>query len=141
MPPRDISSRWDNTPMLDYSTWNLKIVPFVFRVYQRVFIYIVALYTLRYLSKHRVIKIDPGDIHLKLLYLTTVFMSLHLFSTEFVPIPLFVRSCRRSTTYLAWISFMVCLMVRFIASKTSSGLVHLCEILFIEAKNGFEYRK
>ena len=28
--------------MLDYSTWNLKIVPFVFRVYQRVFIYIVV---------------------------------------------------------------------------------------------------
>ena len=61
--------------MRDYSTWNLKIVPFVFRVYQRVFIYIVDLYTLRYLSKHRVIKIDPGDIHLKLLYLTTVFLS------------------------------------------------------------------
>ena len=51
--------------MRDYSTWNLKIVPFVFRVYQRVFIYIVDLNTLRYLSKHRVIKIDPGDIHLK----------------------------------------------------------------------------
>ena len=75
MSPRDISSRWDNTPMRDYSTWNLKIVPFVFRVYQRVFIYIVDLYTLRYLSKHSVIKIDPGDIHLKLLYLTTVFLS------------------------------------------------------------------
>ena len=75
MSPRDISSRWDNTPMRDYSTWNLKIVPFVFRVYQRVFIYIADLYTLRYLSKHRVIKIDPGDIHLKLLYLTTVFLS------------------------------------------------------------------
>ena len=75
MSPRDTSSRWDNTPMPDYSTWNLKIVPFVFRVYQRVFIYIVDLYTLRYLSKHRVIKIDPGDIHLKLLYLTTVFLS------------------------------------------------------------------
>ena len=59
MSPQDISSRWDNTPMRDYSTWNLKIVPFVFRVYQRVFIYmyIVDLYTLRYLSKHHVIKI------------------------------------------------------------------------------------
>ena len=75
MSPRDISSRWGNTPMRDYSTWNLKIVPFVFRVYQRVFIYIVDLYTLRYLSKHSVIKIDLGDIHLKLLYLTTVFLS------------------------------------------------------------------
>ena len=30
---------------------------------------------------------------------------------------------------------MVYLMVRFIASKTSLGLVHFCEILFIEAKN------
>ena len=33
MSPRDISSRWDNTPMRDYSTWNLKILPFVFRDY------------------------------------------------------------------------------------------------------------
>ena len=70
-----IWSRWDNTTMRDYSTWNLKIVPFVFRVYQRVFIYIVDLYTPRYLSKHHVIKIDPSDIHLKLLYLTIVFLS------------------------------------------------------------------
>ena len=61
--------------MRDRSTWNLKIVPFVFRVYQRVFIYIVDLYTLRYLSKHRVIKIDPGGNYLKLLYLTTGFLS------------------------------------------------------------------
>ena len=57
-----------------YSTWNLKIVPFVFRV-QRVFIYIADLYTLRYLSKHRAIKVNPSYIHLKLLYLTTVFLS------------------------------------------------------------------
>ena len=71
---RYILPRWDNTSMRDYSTWNLKIVPFGFRVYQRVFIYIVDLYTLRYLSKHRVIKVDPSDIHLKLLYLTTVFL-------------------------------------------------------------------
>ena len=35
MSPRDISSRWDNTPMRDYSTWNLKIVPFVFSWYKR----------------------------------------------------------------------------------------------------------
>ena len=75
MSPQDISSQWDNTPMHDYSTWNLKIVPFVFRVYQRVFFYIVDLYTLRYLSQHHVIKINPGDIHLKLLYFTTVFLS------------------------------------------------------------------
>ena len=75
MSPRDISSRWDNTPMRDYSTWNLKIVPFVLRVYQRVFIYIADLYTLRYLSKHRVVKVDPSYIHLKLLYLTTGFLS------------------------------------------------------------------
>ena len=48
---------------------------FQFRVNQRVFIYIVDLYTLRYLSKQRVTKVDPSYIHLKLLYLTTVFLS------------------------------------------------------------------
>ena len=69
MSPRDISSRWNNTPMRDYSTWNLKIVPFVFRVYQRVSS------TLLIFIPSDICLIDPGDIHLKLLYLTTVFLS------------------------------------------------------------------
>ena len=54
-----------------------------------------------------------------------------------VPIPSLCRFLNRSDTYLACISFIVFSIARFIASKTSSGLVHCCDNWWVEARKEF----
>ena len=52
----------------DYRAWNAEIIPFVLRVHQRAFRYLIYPNTLRYLPQHGVVGVRTGNVHFKFLH-------------------------------------------------------------------------